>query len=57
MFAYLTNEIDSLSRPHQRLLFEHFTSIDMRVVGDLPIPADTADAWWSDSMVVVAARK
>ena len=57
VFTYLSNEIDSLSRTHQRLLFEHFRHVDMQVIRDLPIPADVADAWWSDSMVVVAAKR
>ncbi len=57
VFTYLSNEIDSLSRTHQRLLFEHFTTIEMKVIRDLAVPADVRDAWWSDSMVVVAATK
>jgi len=57
VFSYLTNEIESLSRMHQKLLFEHFSHLDLQVIRNLPIPPDTADAWWSDSMVIVAAVK
>ncbi len=57
VFTYLSNEIDSLSRTHQRLLFEHFSRIDMQVVKELKVPEDVKDAWWSDSMVVVVATK
>ena len=57
VFTYLSNEIDSLSRTHQRLLLEHFSEINMRVVSPLPIEADVADAWWADSMVVVKATR
>lgn len=57
VFTYLSNEIDSLSRTHQRSLFKYFTSIEMRVVDNLDIPEDVKDAWWSDSMVVVKAIK
>ncbi len=57
IFTYLSNEIDSLSRTHQRLLFEHFTTVEMKVVKGLNVPDDVRDAWWSDSMVVVAATR
>ncbi|MFK8031422.1 MAG: class I SAM-dependent methyltransferase [Gammaproteobacteria bacterium] len=57
VFTYLSNEIDSLSRTHQRLLFDHFSKIDLQVIRGLNIPDDVKDAWWSDSMVVVAATK
>jgi guanidinoacetate N-methyltransferase len=53
-FTYLTNEIDSLGREHQRLLFTHFSSIRIEPVA-LTLPTDVRDAWWSDSMVVVEA--
>ena len=55
-FTYLTNEIDSLSRPHQRLLFEHFRSFRLQVVS-LDLPPDLEDAWWSPSMAVVEVEK
>jgi guanidinoacetate N-methyltransferase len=54
-FTYMTNEIDSLGREHQRLLLRHFDSVTVRVVRDLALPSDVKDAWWADSMVVVRA--
>lgn len=56
VFTYLTNEIDSLSRPHQRLLFEHFRSFRLHVV-PLAVPPDVRDAWWADSMAVIEVVK
>lgn len=56
VFTYLSNEIDSLGRAHQRLLFEHFRSVQLRRVS-LALPEDVRDAWWADSMVVVEAVK
>ena len=56
IFTYLTNEIDSFSRAHQRLLLAHFDRISLEVVR-LQVPPDTQDAWWADSMVVVEALK
>jgi guanidinoacetate N-methyltransferase len=56
VFTYLSNEIDSMSRAHQRLLFEHFRSIQVQRV-KLDLPADVRDAWWADSMIVVEAVK
>lgn len=55
-FTYLTHEIDSLSRRHQRLLFEHFRSISISIER-LKLPPDCADLWWSPSMVVIKAEK
>ncbi len=57
VFTYLTNEIDSLSRPHQRSLFRHFREISVRVVNGLNLPEDVQDSWWANSMVVVGATK
>lgn len=57
VFTYLTNEIDSLGRGHQRLLLKHFDSITVSVVDSLELPEDVRDAWWADSMVVVGARR
>jgi guanidinoacetate N-methyltransferase len=54
VFTYLTNEIDSLGREHQRVLLAHFASIRIERVA-LTLPPDVRDAWWSDSMVVVEA--
>ncbi len=56
-FTYLSNEIDSLSRGHQRRLFEHFSAIHLSRVDALDIPQDVQDAWWARSMVVVRAIK
>jgi guanidinoacetate N-methyltransferase len=56
VFTYLTNEIDSLARAHQRLLFAHFSAIRLQRV-PLAVPPDVRDAWWADSMVVVEAVK
>ena len=57
IFTYLSNEMDSLGRTHQRRLLAHFSEVSVKVVDALPIPPDVADAWWSDSMVVVKATK
>jgi guanidinoacetate N-methyltransferase len=57
VFTYLTNEIDSLSRAHQRLLFRHFRKVELEVVGPLQIGRDSRDDLWGQSMVVVAAIK
>jgi amino acid adenylation domain-containing protein len=54
VFTYYTNEIDSFSRRHQRLLFRHFQSLTLRVVRSLLPPAD-CQYWWADSMAVVQA--
>lgn len=56
VFTYLTNEIDTLGRAHQRLLFEHFSGVRLRRV-PLTLPTDVRDAWWADSMVVIEAVK
>jgi guanidinoacetate N-methyltransferase len=55
-FTYLTNEIDSLGREHQRLLLDHFSELRVRRV-TLAIPPDVRDAWWADSMIAIAAVK
>ncbi|MEZ4423530.1 MAG: class I SAM-dependent methyltransferase [Gemmatimonadota bacterium] len=56
VFTYLTNEIDSLSRAHQRRLFEHFTSFRVHVV-PLQMPPDVQDAWWAPSMAVIEVHR
>jgi guanidinoacetate N-methyltransferase len=56
VFTYFSNEIDSLSRGHQRALFEHFSSVSLKVI-NLKIPDDINDTWWADSMVIVKAIK
>lgn len=55
VFTYMTNEIDSLSRAHQRSLLACFQSFTIRIIDNLPIPSDVQDAWWTDKMVVVKA--
>ena len=55
VFSYLTGEIDSIGREHQRLLLEHFSEFSVRRVSGLRIPEDTRDAWWAESMAVVRA--
>jgi amino acid adenylation domain-containing protein len=55
-FTYLSHEIDSLSRSHQRLLLKYFSSLQVSVQ-PLRLPQDCKDLWWSDSMVVVKAIK
>lgn len=55
-FSYMTNEIDSLSRAHQRLLLKHFSSFSVRIV-DLNVPDDVQDTWWINQMVIVRAVK
>lgn len=56
VFTYFSNEIDSLSRGHQRALFKHFSNISLKVI-NLDIPDDIMDTWWADSMVIVKADK
>jgi amino acid adenylation domain-containing protein len=55
-FTYYTNEIDSFSRRHQRLLFRHFGSFTLSLVRSL-LPPDDCHYWWADSMAVVKAVK
>jgi SAM-dependent methyltransferase len=56
VLTYYTNEIDSFSRRHQRLVLEHFQSITLGVVKPLSPPPD-CNYWWADSMVTVKAVK
>lgn len=56
VFTYFSNEIDSLSRTHQRALFRYFSEISIQPVKDLDIPADVKDTWWIDQMMAVVAR-
>lgn len=56
VFTYLTNEIDSLSRAQQRLIFQYFRSFSLSVQ-PLTIPEDVHDLWWANSMAVVTAVK
>jgi guanidinoacetate N-methyltransferase len=56
VFAYYTNEIDSVGRGHQRLLLEHFRSFTVELVRGLRPPED-CHYWWADSMAAVRATK
>lgn len=56
VFTYLSQEMDSFSRSHQRLLFQHFSSFSVQII-PLNLPTDVKDAWWADSMVVAEAVK
>jgi guanidinoacetate N-methyltransferase len=56
VFTYMTNEIDSLSRGHQRALLRYFTSFSVQLQ-PLQLPPDVRDTWWADSMVIVKAVK
>ncbi len=56
VFTYLTNEIDSLSRAHQRLIFQHFRTYQLSIVA-LDLPEDVRDSWWADTMAVIKAVK
>jgi len=56
VFSYLTTEIDSLSRRHQRALFKYFSEISLSVQ-PLSIPENTIDTWWADKMVIIKAVK
>ena len=55
-FTYLSNEIDSIGRRHQRALLQYFKSIAIHVE-PLAIPDNTKDLWWANSMVVIEAVK
>jgi guanidinoacetate N-methyltransferase len=56
IFTYMTNEIDSLSRGHQRALLRYFSSFSVHIQ-PLQLPPDVRDTWWADSMVIVKAVK
>jgi spermidine synthase len=56
VFTYYSNEIDSVSRRHQRALFKHFREITFRVCTPL-FPPDDCNYWWADSMIVTRAVK
>ncbi len=56
VFTYYSNEIDSMSRRHQRRVLQFFRSVALSVVRSLHPPPD-CNYWWADSMVVVKAVK
>lgn len=53
-FTYYSNEIDSVSRRHQRALLRHFRSFTVEVVDGLAPPEDCT-YWWAPSMAVIVA--
>lgn len=55
-FTYFSNEIDSLSRAHQRALLQNFSSFSLKVV-KLKLPENIKDTWWANSMTIVKAVK
>ncbi len=55
-FTYFSNEINSLSRSHQRVLFQHFSSFSLKIV-PLQVPEDVKDTWWANSMAIIKAVK
>ncbi len=57
VLTYLTNEISSLSRGHQRALFNHFRTFTLSKVTELDLPNDTRDALWANSIVVIRVEK
>ncbi|MBC2607982.1 class I SAM-dependent methyltransferase [Pelagicoccus albus] len=56
VFTYLTTEIDSISRRHQRALLKHFSEVTYRPIS-LNVPYDTIDTWWAQSMIAIKATK
>ncbi|BCB84356.1 methyltransferase domain-containing protein [Phytohabitans suffuscus] len=56
IFSYYTNEIDSLSRSHQRILLRHFSSFKVELVTGLRPPPD-CNYWWAGTMAAVTAFK
>jgi guanidinoacetate N-methyltransferase len=52
--VYYTNEVDSLSRRHQRALLRSFPRFQVEVVEGLEPPDDCA-YWWHSTMAVVTA--
>ncbi|NAS30804.1 methyltransferase [Flavobacteriaceae bacterium R38] len=55
-FTYFSNEIDSVSREHQRELLSHFSSFSVQIV-PLDMPEDVKDTWWADTIAVIKAVK
>jgi guanidinoacetate N-methyltransferase len=55
-FTYFSNEIDSLSREHQKLLLTYFSSFTIKVI-PLELPHDVVDTWWANTIVVIKAIK
>jgi predicted O-methyltransferase YrrM len=56
VLTHYTNEIDSLSRWHQRVLLRGFTSFTVSVVDGLEPPPD-CNYWWAPTMALVVATR
>lgn len=56
VFTYFSNEIDSISRTHQRALLDYFSSMRISVLQDFQPPEDCY-YWWAPSIAVVEAQK
>ena len=56
VFTYFSNEIDSLSRAHQRALLKHFSAFEIQIV-NLQVPENARDTWWANTIAVVKAIK
>ena len=55
VFTYYSNEIDSMSRAHQRALFACFEEVNLSVINGLEPPKD-CHYWQTTSFLVVEAR-
>ncbi len=56
VFTYFTAELDSLSREHQRLLLQRFSSVTISIIDGLS-PQEDSQIWWAPTMAIVEARK
>lgn len=56
VMTYYTNEIDTLSRGHQRMLLRHFDAFEVSVIRGLTPPVG-CQYWWADSMAIVEAKR
>ncbi|MEG3658605.1 class I SAM-dependent methyltransferase [Arenibacter palladensis] len=53
-FTYFSNEVDSLSREHQRLLLKFFDSFTVKIV-HLKMPENVKDTWWANTIAIIKA--
>ena len=56
IFSHFTDEIDSLSRPHQRFLLRYFERVEVEIVHGLA-PPPGCHYFSADSMAVVSATR
>ncbi len=56
VFTYYSNEIDSVSRRHQRALFKYFKEVSFSICSPL-FPPEDCNYWWADSMIVTKCVK